>query len=299
MPSNHLIHCRPLLLPPSIFLSPRVFSKESVLHIRWPKRWSFSFSINESSGLISFRVAWLDLLAAQGTLESRLSSSSLVSFLSVCWLALFSSLLEDVLRRLRALGGCEPSFFQFAGLFSFCLLACSGFLPLRGGPKRGPGGCSRRLRTLGSCEPSFLQFAGLFSILSVGLLGFLPLGGCSQASEDPRRLLAFTWAAVACLLDGCPAHAHMGDAPGSGLLCHVCGPRVVSENWTLCAGSMGFASSLHVSYGIFSLHQFHHLQRGHHRRAYEQFTKLSKSGTLLDCACCTVIATEGCFEPVS
>ena len=97
MPSNHLIHCRPLLLPPSIFLSLRVFSKESVLHIRWPKRWSFSFSINESSGLISFRVAWLDLLAAQGTLESRLSSSSLVSFLSVCWLALVSFLLEEVL----------------------------------------------------------------------------------------------------------------------------------------------------------------------------------------------------------
>lgn len=140
-------------------------------------------------------------LSAQGTLESRLSSSSLVSF-------------------------------------PFCLLACSGFLPL---------------------------------------------GGCSQASEDPRRLLAFTWAALACLLDGCPAHAHMGDAPGSGLLCHVCGRRVVSENWTLCVGSMGFASSLPrracallVSYGIFSLHEFHHLQRGHHRRAYEVYKTFKK-----------------------
>ena len=71
MPSNHLILCRPLLLLPSIFPSIRVFSKESVLCIRWPKYWSFSFSIspsNEYSGLISFRMDWLDLLAVQGTL---------------------------------------------------------------------------------------------------------------------------------------------------------------------------------------------------------------------------------------
>ena len=69
MPSNHLILCRPLLFPPSIF--PRVFSNESVLCIRWPKYWSFSFSIspsNEYSGLISFRIDWMDLLAVQGTL---------------------------------------------------------------------------------------------------------------------------------------------------------------------------------------------------------------------------------------
>ena len=73
MPSNHLILCRPLLLLPSIFPSIRVFSNESVLHIRWPKYWSFSFSIspsNEYSGLISFRMDWLDLLAVQGTLKS-------------------------------------------------------------------------------------------------------------------------------------------------------------------------------------------------------------------------------------
>jgi len=66
MPSNHLLLCRPLLLPPSIFPSIRVFSNESVLRIRWPKYWSFSFSIspsNEYSGLISFRIDWLDLLA--------------------------------------------------------------------------------------------------------------------------------------------------------------------------------------------------------------------------------------------
>ena len=75
MPSNHLILCRPLLLPPSIFPSIRVFSNETVLCIRWPKYWSFSLSIspsNEYSGLISFRMDWVDLLAIQGTLKSRL-----------------------------------------------------------------------------------------------------------------------------------------------------------------------------------------------------------------------------------
>ena len=72
MPSNHLILCSPLLLLPSSFPSIKVFSNESVLHIRWPKYWSFSFRIrpsNENSGLISFRMDWLDLLAVQGTLE--------------------------------------------------------------------------------------------------------------------------------------------------------------------------------------------------------------------------------------
>ena len=72
MPSNYLILCRPLLLPPSIFPSIRVFSNESVLRIRWPKYWSFSFNIspsNEYSGLISFTMDWLDLLAVRGTLK--------------------------------------------------------------------------------------------------------------------------------------------------------------------------------------------------------------------------------------
>ena len=73
MPSNHLILCHPLLLLPSTFSSIRVFSNESALHIRWPKCWSSSFSIsNEYSGLISFRVDWLDLCAVQGTLKSLL-----------------------------------------------------------------------------------------------------------------------------------------------------------------------------------------------------------------------------------
>ena len=79
MPSNHLILCRPLLLLPSIFPSIRVFSNESALHIRWPKYWSFSFNIspsNEHSGLISFRMDWLDLLAVQGTLKSLLQHHS-------------------------------------------------------------------------------------------------------------------------------------------------------------------------------------------------------------------------------
>ena len=86
MPSNHLILYRPLLLLPSVFPSIRFFSKESVLHIRWPKYWSFSFSIspsNEYSGLISFRIEWLDLLAVQGTLKSLLQHHS--SKASILW----------------------------------------------------------------------------------------------------------------------------------------------------------------------------------------------------------------------
>ena len=79
MPSNHLILCHPLLLPPSIFPSIRDFSKESVLPIKWPKYWSFSFSIspsNENSGLIYFRIDWFDFLEAQGTLKSLLQHHS-------------------------------------------------------------------------------------------------------------------------------------------------------------------------------------------------------------------------------
>ena len=79
MPSNHLILCRPLLLPPSIFPSITVFSSESALRIRWPKYWSFSFNIRpteEHLGLISFRMDWLDLLAVQGTLKSLLQHHS-------------------------------------------------------------------------------------------------------------------------------------------------------------------------------------------------------------------------------
>ena len=91
MPSNHLILCRPLLLLPSILPSKRVLSKESVLHIRWPKYWSLSFSIsasNEYSGLISFRMDWLDLLAVHGTLKSLLQHHS--SKASILWCSVLS-----------------------------------------------------------------------------------------------------------------------------------------------------------------------------------------------------------------
>ena len=89
MPSNHLILCHPLL-PPSIFPSIRVFSNESALHIRWPKDWSFSFSIspsNDYSGLISFRMDWLELPAVQGTLKSLLQHHS--SKASTLWCSAF------------------------------------------------------------------------------------------------------------------------------------------------------------------------------------------------------------------
>ena len=87
MPSNHLILCHPLLLLPSIFPSIRVFSSESALRIRWPKDWSFSFSIspsNEHPGLISFRLDWLDLLAVQGTLKSLLQHHSSKASILLC-----------------------------------------------------------------------------------------------------------------------------------------------------------------------------------------------------------------------
>ena len=90
MPSNHLILCHPLLFLPSIFPSIRVFSDESALCIRWPKYWSFRFNIspsNEYSGLISFRMNWLDLLAVQGTLKSLLQHHS--SKASILWCSAF------------------------------------------------------------------------------------------------------------------------------------------------------------------------------------------------------------------
>ena len=90
MPSNHLIPCHPLLLPPSIFPSMRVFSNESVICIRWPKYWRFSFSIipsKEIPGLISFRMDWLDFLAVQGTCKSLLQHHS--SKASILWCSAF------------------------------------------------------------------------------------------------------------------------------------------------------------------------------------------------------------------
>ena len=97
MPSNHLILCHPLLLPSSIFPSIRVFSNESTLHIRWPKYWSFSFNIspsNEPSGLISFRMDWLDLLSVQGTLKSLLQQ--LKSIISLALSFFYSPTLTSI-----------------------------------------------------------------------------------------------------------------------------------------------------------------------------------------------------------
>ena len=87
MPSNYLIHCHPLLLPPSIFPSIRVFCNESVLHIRWPEYWSFSFNISpfdEYSGLVSFRIDWVDLLTVQGMLKSLLQHHSSKASILLC-----------------------------------------------------------------------------------------------------------------------------------------------------------------------------------------------------------------------
>ena len=99
MPSNHLILCRPLLLLPSIFPSIRVFSNESVLHVRWPKIWSFSFSLSpfsEYSGLISFQIDWLDLLAVQGTLKSLLQHHSSKASILQCLAFFRASNITDI-----------------------------------------------------------------------------------------------------------------------------------------------------------------------------------------------------------
>ena len=99
MPSNHLILCHPILLPPSIFPSIRVFSNESVLRIMWPKHWSFSFGIspsNEYSGLISFRIDWLDLLAVQGTLKESSPTPHIKSINSLALSLLHSPTLTSI-----------------------------------------------------------------------------------------------------------------------------------------------------------------------------------------------------------
>ena len=127
MPSNRLILCRPLLLLPSIFPSIRVFANESALHIRWPKYWSFSFSIspsNEHPGLISFRMDWLDLLAVQGTLKRLLQQHSSEASLLRCWAFPMDAGLcfcpSELCKELRALSlHTDPS------LSHCCVPACS------------------------------------------------------------------------------------------------------------------------------------------------------------------------------
>ena len=124
MPSDHLILCHPLLLPLSIFPSIRVFSNESVFHMRWPKYWSFSFSIspsNEYSGLVSFRMDWLDLLAVQGTLKSLLQYHS--SKASILWCSAFFivqfSYPYTITSKTIALTG-----WTFVGKVILCFLIC-------------------------------------------------------------------------------------------------------------------------------------------------------------------------------
>ena len=103
LPSNHLILCFPLLLLPSLFLSTRIFSKKSVLHIRWPKDWSFSFSIspcNEYSGLISFGMDWFDLLEVQGTLQVSSPTPQLKSSNFSVFSLLYGPVLTGILEKL-------------------------------------------------------------------------------------------------------------------------------------------------------------------------------------------------------
>ena len=124
MPSNHLILCRPIFLPPSIFPSIRVFSNESVLHITWPKYWSLSFSIspsNEYSGLISFRMDWLDLLAVQGTLKSLLQHHS--SKASILWCSNF--FIVQLSHPYMTTGNTTAlTRWTFVGKVSLCFLIC-------------------------------------------------------------------------------------------------------------------------------------------------------------------------------
>ena len=113
MPSNHLILCHPLLLLPSVFPSIRVFSNESVLHIRWPEYWSFSFSIspsNEYSGLISFRMDWLDVLAVQGTLKSLLQHHSSKAPILQCSAFFIVQLSHIYLTTIKTIAFTRPTF---------------------------------------------------------------------------------------------------------------------------------------------------------------------------------------------
>ena len=124
MPSNHLILCRPLLLPPSIIPSIRVFSNESALHIRWPMYWSFSFNTspsNEHSGLISFTMDWLDRLAVQGTLKSLLqhhSSKASILRCSAFFIAQFSHPYMTTGKTIAL------TIRSFVGKAMFCFLIC-------------------------------------------------------------------------------------------------------------------------------------------------------------------------------
>ena len=125
MPSNHLMLCHPLLLLPSIFPSIRVFSNESVLHIRWPKYWTFSFSIspsNEHSGLISFMIHWLDLLAVQGTVKSLLQHHNSKASIFQCSAFFILQLLHLYMTTGKTIALTRWNFVD--KVMSFCFLIC-------------------------------------------------------------------------------------------------------------------------------------------------------------------------------
>ena len=132
--SSHLILCRPLLLLSSIFPSIRVFSKESVLRIRWPLHWSFSFSIspsNEYSRLISFRIDWFDLLAAQGTLKSLLQHHSSKASILRCWTLFIVQLSHPYMTTGKTIASTRRTFVSKAISLPFNMLSrlVIAFLP--------------------------------------------------------------------------------------------------------------------------------------------------------------------------
>ena len=132
MPSNHLILCHPLLLPPSIFPSIRVFSNEFVLCIRWSKHWSFSFSIspsNEYSGLISFRIDWFDLLIVQGTLKSLLQLQSSKAPIIQCSAFFLVQLSHPYVTTEKTIALTRRTFVdKVMSLLLFCCCCCCCFL---------------------------------------------------------------------------------------------------------------------------------------------------------------------------
>ena len=138
MPSNHLILCCQLVLPPSIFPSIRVFSKESVLHIRWPKYWSFSFSISPSdeySGLISFRIDWLDLLAVLGTLKSLFqhhsSKASILRHSAFFIVQLLHPYMTTGCNGKPLQYSCRENTMNWTNAYSYCVL-CPVHYPISG-----------------------------------------------------------------------------------------------------------------------------------------------------------------------
>ena len=128
VPSNHLILCCPLLLPPSVFHSIKVFPSESVLHIRWPKCWSFSFSIspsNEYSEVISFRMDWLVLLAVQGTLKSLLQHHSSKASILRCSAFFMVQLSHPYMTTGKTIALTRQNF--VGKVMSLLLICCLGF----------------------------------------------------------------------------------------------------------------------------------------------------------------------------